>query len=86
MNVDFMPNNDGITCSMLVENKVIVDEIPYVPEKCVDHRGLYLYLLGINDYILPKNIPNKSEIDRGFEYMNNPIFVKQAIKNFKNRI
>lgn len=93
MIVNFETNPDKKTCSMVVDNLLTFFEIPYIPEKCVDHRGLYLYYFmkkkginsNINDVEFSKSTHNPNEIVRGFKYMSNPIFVKKAIQSFKNR-
>lgn len=93
MLVTFERNTDK-TCSMTIDNVLVNIEIPYIPERCIDHRGLYLFYwckkkgkrTEIKDFEFSKPVQNLEEIGRGFDYMKNPIFVLQAIKNFKNRI
>lgn len=90
MNIKFTVNIDGKTCSMSIDEKIVTTKIPYVPEKCVDHRGAYLkYYMGdeidISIEDLDDSVESKQEVICGYNYMDNPVYVKKAIKNFKNR-
>jgi len=88
MNLKFNLNKDNITLSMEIDGENIADNILFIPEKCVDHRGLALNLYAsehgykLNDFIFDDV---NGEIKRGFNYMLNPIYIKRAINNFKNR-
>jgi len=84
----FTVNNDKRTCTMLHDNKVINDEIPYVPHKLVDHRGLYMYLHAsrnkVSDKSFDTNVPNSHYVIESYRYMMNPYHVEEAI--FEGRL
>lgn len=90
--VNFIKEKDNKSLLMIVNKKIVMENIPYIPEKCVDHRGVSIYIffkqnnLNIENLKLSSNVENVNEVWRGYNYMKNPIFVKQAISNFKNRI
>lgn len=87
MLIQFLKNKDGKTTTFLANHQIINDEVPYIPEKVVDHRGLALYLFCGETLTFWDELKfgegadeNFSELERGFDYMFNPIFVKEEIE------
>ena len=80
MTFEFLANEDGMTASMIVNGKLVEKEIPYIPEKCIDHRGAYLYhYVGHSEYKI-KNEDYKAIIS-GVNYLKNgPHYVLEAIR------
>ena len=79
----FQVNNDKRTCTMFYNNVVVNDDVPYVPNKLVDHRGLYMYLHINKNKIVDKsfdtNVPNFHYVVESYRYMMNPYHVKEAV-------
>ena len=80
--VEFIPNKDNITCSFIVNSQVMDKDVPFVPNKLVDSRGivLYLFLLGMRTVIeivqfVGESIDEEREIKRLYNYLFNPIYV-----------
>ena len=78
--VQFLMNNDKKTTCMLMDNMPINMEIPYVPAKCLDLRGTYLWLFCQDEDILWDELEfpdlNAEEIrvlKIHYDYMFNPI-------------
>lgn len=92
MLIQFLNNKDKKTTTFLADHMIINDEIPYVPELLVDHRGLNLYLFCKEADIAEEELEfgveteNYEELQRGFQYMFDPIYVRQNIEEReKNR-
>lgn len=89
MNLVFNPNSTSFTCTMLVNDEIINNSVPFYPEKCIDHRGFNLFLyIRQNNYDLNDfkfQVMEFGEIMRGYNYMLNPVYLKQAVNNFKTR-
>ena len=82
MKVQFIDNKDKKTTCMLVNNMPIYMEIPYVPKKCVDHTGVYLWLFCQNENIEWEELEFPDMNDEEirvlkilYEYMFNPIYL-----------
>jgi hypothetical protein len=80
--VEFFPNRDNITCSFIVNSQVLNPEVPFVPNKLVDSRGivLYLFLLEVHGIIenvqfVGESIDEEREIKRLYNYLFNPVHV-----------
>ena len=91
VNVQFVPNPDGITASFMVNSIMEERDVPFVPERLVDSRGLVLYLFCKNNGIQLSEInliesydtDDPGEIKRKFKYMENPIYVGRAIREIE---
>lgn len=92
MKVQFTKNDDGLTSTMLVDGKLRKDsnrDIPYVPAKDADHRGLNLYLLlqELNLTIEDLDIQADEDLQgilSGVEYMDYPYHVIEAVQTREN--
>jgi len=80
--IQFLPNKDNKTTCMLVDNMPVSMEVPYVPEKCCNHTGVYLWLFCQEEGIQWDELefPDMSSEEVRvlkilFEYMFNPIYV-----------
>lgn len=89
MLVKFEQNkNDQNTVLMIVDNKIIINDIPYIPEKCIDQRGLNLYIYlkkqgKLNEkYLISTEDNSNNKVLEGFNYMFNPVYVLESIKEF----
>ncbi len=84
MLVQFLANKDGISCDMLVDHQIVAVEIPYVPKKLADHRGVALHLFlkseGLKFNAVELEEKDEVAITKGFQYMENPIYVVEAIR------
>lgn len=86
--VEFIKNKNQ-TVTMFINNKYIIGDIPYIPEKCIDQRGLNLYLYLKNKELLGEGIDLKCNegynmVINGFNYMFNPVYVLEAVKEYQN--
>ena len=91
--IEFVPNKDGITTSFIVNSQVLDAEVPFVPRKLVDSRGIAMW-----QYCREKNInietdvefinetwDEKTEIKRLFDYMLNPVYVRKTVKEITDQ-
>jgi len=89
MLVNFLPNKDKKTTTMFIDDQIAEDEVPYVPSKLVDHRGAYLFGIAEReglvwpDFEFDLSITDVDKIKRDFIYRYDPIYVKEAIRDFK---
>jgi hypothetical protein len=86
--IEFVPNRDGITTTMLVNKNIIDEEIPFVPLKLIDSRGIALWKLCNEMNIkfetdiefINETWDEKRELKRLFDYMLNPIYVQSYMQ------
>lgn len=89
VSIEFKPNIDGITTSMFVNNQIVDDEIPFVPNKLVDSRGIALWKLCMERRLnfetdlefINETWDEKRELKRLFDYMLNPVYVKEYLQS-----
>jgi len=73
--VVFSRNKDRKTANMFIDDYLWEEDIPFVPTKAMDHRGvaLYLYALENNlewqDFALDELTERPDEVERGFFHM-----------------
>jgi hypothetical protein len=82
MKITFVKDEDGITVNMFSEDvDYCIDyDIPYVPEKLVDHRPMAIRILCLQRNINWRDLELDDDLIRGLEYLENPIYVKRAIQ------
>lgn len=85
MLVQFIPNADGITVDVIINDKHRLEEVAYVPSKLVDQRALALRIFARNmgkgdDIFVFENPQIKHEMRRHFNYLNNPVYVKRRVQ------
>jgi hypothetical protein len=80
MEINFVKNEDGISVDMFI-NKVCADyDIPYVPERLVDHRHVALKVYCSTNRIDWKSLDLDEDVTTNLKYLENPIYVKRAIQ------
>lgn len=83
MKIYFIKDKDGKTMNMYSsESDVCLDyDIPYIPERLVDHRAMAVRAFCGLKKTSWKNIEGLDETTiNGLRYLDNPIYVKIAIK------
>lgn len=92
VSVIFSRNRDRRTCNMFIDNQLMNEDIPFIPELAVDHRGMELV------FYLADKFPNNT-IDElwelvnldvytekpfiimaGFKYWKDPKYIKEGIE------
>lgn len=91
--IQFLPNGDDRTLSLLIDSRIVDDEVAYVPDKLVDCRGLALYIFATSEGLEWDNFQLRNEDDsdymeeieidiikRHYEYVFDPVYVRKAIR------
>lgn len=94
--VEFIPNSDGITCSFFVNSQLIDKEVPFVPSRLVDSRGIALFYFFLSDGASKKSdfvmkfettefindtVDERRELKRLYDYLLNPVYVFSEANN-----
>lgn len=85
MLVQFYHNADGKTVDMLIDHKIVVEEIAYIPNRLIDQRAIALRtwyrennvafdMLGFEEWEIREEILNH------INYLNNPIHLIKRLQ------
>jgi len=86
MKINFLVDKGGITATLLVDDIVEKEDIPFSPKHLLDLRGCYLYYYCKEYDILWEELEFEEDLDvemikRGWDYMLSPIYVYQILTN-----
>jgi hypothetical protein len=93
VSIEFIPNQDGITTTMVADSRVIDNEIPFVPRKLVDSRGIALWQFchwkrlnfETDLKFINETWDERDDLKKLYDYMQNPVYVRQTIQDLQQQ-